>query len=671
MKSIKARLVIMFTLLIILATALLGTLSTALVSKNIVKSVNTELKELSKVETKYMAETLNTHLMYMDAMAQSPILLDENITFEKQIEFFEKEAKRTGYTNYCIVDLEGNAKPLEKNAATIDVSDREYFKRMLKIKKSVVSDMIISKRTKRPVLVVISPLFKEGKMTGAVYGVIDGSFVVDRVKTMIPKGIGFGIIFNEEGITVGDQDINLVINRDSVIENAKRDDRFEDLAKYLKNEILMKDNGSGKYIFDGKSRIAAFASIENTPWKLMVAVGEKEVLADMYKLRNMIMIISIFIILLSMAAVSYVSSTISKPIIDITEVIKLQSQLDFSFKGGSDATHLFERKDEIGIIVNALKDMEENVRNFIIETSNGVKEVEKATESLHEITDQSAIGAEEIAKTIEKMAIGVNQQASDTESAMSNVEGINNLLEENSLYIQNLNNATDIIDVQKEEGFEILKELRIKSDENNKISEEIYRAVISNNESSERIEEASGMIENIAEQTNLLALNAAIEAARAGDAGRGFAVVAEEIRKLAEQSNMFTGKIKEVIEELKGNSKNAVSKMSEAKDIVSSQNKSVIETEDKFASIASAIESMKEVIESLNSSSENMGVNKDQLVELMQNLFAVAQENAAGSEEASAAMEQQAASIIETANSSESLAKVAETLEAMVRKFKV
>jgi methyl-accepting chemotaxis protein len=56
------------------------------------------------------------------------------------------------------------------------------------------------------------------------------------------------------------------------------------------------------------------------------------------------------------------------------------------------------------------------------------------------------------------------------------------------------------------------------------------------NQSSAKIADIIGVIDEIAFQTNILALNAAVEAARAGEQGRGFAVVARsEVRNLAQK----------------------------------------------------------------------------------------------------------------------------------------
>lgn len=72
-------------------------------------------------------------------------------------------------------------------------------------------------------------------------------------------------------------------------------------------------------------------------------------------------------------------------------------------------------------------------------------------------------------------------------------------------------------------------------------------------DSSAAIGDVIRVITTIADQTNLLALNATIEAARAGQAGRGFAVVATEVKELAGETTVATGRVGERVSDIQSN----------------------------------------------------------------------------------------------------------------------
>ncbi|MDO6704899.1 methyl-accepting chemotaxis protein [Photobacterium sp. 1_MG-2023] len=127
-------------------------------------------------------------------------------------------------------------------------------------------------------------------------------------------------------------------------------------------------------------------------------------------------------------------------------------------------------------------------------------------------------------------------------------------------------------------------------------------------------------IQGISEQTNLLALNAAIEAARAGDAGRGFAVVADEVRNLAQRTQTATVEIQDMIGQLQGSAKQAVSLMeqsvveaAEGVDLVTSAGgeldkivEQVQRINDMNFQIASASEQQSTVAEEMNQNLNNV-----------------------------------------------------------------
>ena len=78
-------------------------------------------------------------------------------------------------------------------------------------------------------------------------------------------------------------------------------------------------------------------------------------------------------------------------------------------------------------------------------------------------------------------------------------------------------------------------------------------------ERAQQIGSITSTVKDLADQSNMLALNAAIEAVRSGEHGKGFAVVAREIRSLADQSIQATNRVREILEDIGGAMRVAVS----------------------------------------------------------------------------------------------------------------
>ncbi|MFK4810873.1 methyl-accepting chemotaxis protein [Devosia sp. ZW T5_3] len=145
-------------------------------------------------------------------------------------------------------------------------------------------------------------------------------------------------------------------------------------------------------------------------------------------------------------------------------------------------------------------------------------------------------------------------------------------------------------------------------------------------QSSAKISNIIGMIDDIAFQTNLLALNASVEAARAGEAGRGFAVVAVEVRRLAQSAAGASADVKALVEQSANEVRGGSGLVSDAAS--------------RLQMMLDAVRANSELVEAIAQASGEQASSIDEVSTAVRTLDEMTQHNAALVEEINAAIEQ-------------------------------
>jgi methyl-accepting chemotaxis protein len=221
------------------------------------------------------------------------------------------------------------------------------------------------------------------------------------------------------------------------------------------------------------------------------------------------------------------------------------------------------------------------------DVSAATADISTSTTNLSERTEEQAASLEQTAASMEEIATAVKKNADNAQHADRSASST-----------------------------------RAVADRSGQIVAKAVEAMAKIEDSSERISDIIGVIDEIARQTNLLALNAAVEAARAGEAGRGFAVVASEVRSLAQRSSQAAKDIKDLI----------ISSNMQVKDgvnLVNGAGRALVDIVDSIKDVASIVSNIANASAEQANGIEHVNKALTHMDEVTQQNSALVEENAA------------------------------------------
>ncbi|MFB6465798.1 methyl-accepting chemotaxis protein [Cytobacillus sp. Hz8] len=313
----------------------------------------------------------------------------------------------------------------------------------------------------------------------------------------------------------------------------------------LIHEIGKKETGIIQRRIENDIYTLSFTKIPEMNGIFVIVVPQKQYLSSIQDMAVHIIIAVIISVSLSALAIIILVRNLTRPLTRLREVMKeaRSGHLNADIKTKTTTPEITSLIKSYHALIHSLKDVLFNIKS-------NTRNLTQTGDQLQIISEKVKNENEQLLESVEIVRVGAEQTAGSSEDNIRVVQNMKKSIMDLFLKMGDIEDRAKSMNMTALEGEKssnnIEKTLVDLDVEFKKVTSTIHQ--VKNHAAS--IDTVVTIIQQIAEQTKLLALNATIEAARAGEAGKGFAVVAKEVRKLADQSNHATDKIKETIKDM-------------------------------------------------------------------------------------------------------------------------
>ncbi|WPO97722.1 methyl-accepting chemotaxis protein [Pseudomonas sp. HR96] len=325
------------------------------------------------------------------------------------------------------------------------------------------------------------------------------------------------------------RDVQAAFNAYRQIVAQQIDSSKGELAAYMAIDASAK-NASTAYakareIFTGQINASVQATMAASESRLQYA-------------QNTAIALILLTLVLAIACWSFISRGVLAPLRAAGE------HFDVMAKGDLSRPVVARSSNEIGQLFRSLAHMQASQRDTLQHVGQTAALLNASATELDAVTLRTTDGLMQQNNELDQAATAVTEMTAAVEEVARNAVSTS----------EAASASNQLAHASRDQVRKVLSEIGVMSNDVQTTGEVIQRLAAQAND----IGKVLDVIRSVSEQTNLLALNAAIEAARAGEAGRGFAVVADEVRTLAQRTQQSTHEIEQMISDIQSSTGAAV-----------------------------------------------------------------------------------------------------------------
>jgi len=328
--GIQKKLLFSVLVFLVLFSSLISFFFFRIYTESVQDEIETRMEELAAETSQLVGKILEVNKRPLLGFANR--LETENLSVESYVDIL-RDHNLGLYETLAYVDPEGFAHYID--GIVLDLHDRTYVQKALNGEANY-SDLVLSRITGAGVILGAVPVYDQytNEIKGAVIARFNLSTINELFTSIRYAKDGYSYLIDSQDFFVIHQ--NEVYTRGilqgvNLFDLSLVETRITDFARFYR-ETKNANQGFGRYTLDNETMWAGFSSVEGTGWRFFVVDFERNLLANLRGTRQVLLAILIVIDSLAVLGMGYLSSSLSKPILELDQTFIRAIEGDLSVR---------------------------------------------------------------------------------------------------------------------------------------------------------------------------------------------------------------------------------------------------------------------------------------------------------------------------------------------------